>query len=266
MKRLRKRYHFRRADSHLLSFPKCGRTWVRLMLHEVITRYWAVRSRDPLQLHKLASRWRGIPSILASHDFQVVREGERVEEIDRDKSAFRGRRVLLLVRDPRDVVVSFYHHKTWREQSWSGSMSEFIRDSFDGLPTVVAYYNVWAANRHLPAEFAVFRYEDLLTDTVATLGEVARFAGLGDIPLATLRAVAGEYEFANMQAKEARGDLGKGHRTRPTDVANKNSYKTRSGRIGGYRDELPEAERAFVDGYIDEHLDPYFAGYRDYRD
>jgi len=167
----------------------------------------------------------------------------------------------LLVRDPRDVVVSFYHHKKWREKSWEGSVGEFVRHAFDGLPTIVSYYNIWAANRDLPSAFAVYRYEDLVTDTVGTLDKIARFAGLGDIPADVREAVANEYEFDNMQAMEARGGLGRGHRTRPADLQNTNSYKTRSGRIGGYKLELSDEDRAFVDSYVENNLDPYFESY-----
>lgn len=264
MNRLRKWYYFQRADTHLLSFPKCGRTWLRLMLHDIITTEFDIGSKSRLQLHKLGNRRRGIPCILASHDFQVVRRGERVQELDRDKRPFRGSRVLLLVRDPRDVVVSFYYHKTLREGSWDGSMGEFIRHSFDGLPTIVSYYNIWAENRSLPAAFAVFRYEDLLTDTVATLREITDYLQFDGIRDGTLRDVAARYEFRNMQAMEARGDLGEGHATRPADADNPNSFKTRSGRIGGYRDELTAEDRQFVDDYVARNLDRYYAGYIDH--
>lgn len=263
MKRLRKWYYFHRADTHMLSFPKCGRTWLRLMLHDITTTEFDVGSKSRLQLHKLCSRRRGIPCILASHDFQVVRGGERVQELDRDKRPFRGGRVLLLVRDPRDVVVSFYHHKTLREGSWDGTMGEFIRYSFDGLPTIVDYYNIWAANRSVPAAFAVFRYEDLRTDTVATLRSITDYLRLAGVREETLRNVAARYEFRNMQAMEARGDLGKGHVTRPADTDNPDSFKTRAGRIGGYRDELTAEDRQFVDDYVSRNLDRYFAGYID---
>lgn len=262
MKALRRNYYFWRADVHLLSFPKCGRTWVRLMLRRIIEAHFGLPSRDTIQLHKLASRRRGIPAFLATHDFQTVRHGNKQPELETDKSRFNGKRVLFLIRDPRDVAVSFYYHKRFREQSFQGTIGEFIRQEFDGLATVIDYYNIWARNRHIPAQLHIVRYEDLRFDTIGTMRGIVDFAGLSGVSDAMLRQVVDEFEFNRMKKMEATGELGDSKTRRPTDPANHNSYKTRAGVVGGYRDELPGDDLAFANAMVAARLDNFYAVYK----
>lgn len=262
MKRLRRKYYHWRADMHLLSFPKCGRTWLRLMLGRLIEEQFGVHTGNSLQLHKLGDRRRGIPSILASHDFQVIRSGVRKRELDTDKTRFAGKRVLLMIRDPRDTIVSFYHHKTLRERSFDGSISEFIRQDFDGLSTIIDYYNVWAENRHIPSALEFVRYEDLRTDTMNTLRHVAEFAGITSPRDETLQQSVAEFEFDRMKKMEAQGQLGEGHTKRPADPNVTNSFKTRAGLIGGYRQELCESDLRYVDEMVLRRLDDFYASYK----
>lgn len=262
MKRLRRKYYHWRADVHLLSFPKCGRTWLRLMLGRLIEEQFGIESRNSLQLHKLGSRRLGIPSILASHDFQVIRSGVRQRELDTDKTRFAGKRVLLMIRDPRDTIVSFYYHKTLRERSFEGSISDFIRQDFDGLSTIIDYYNVWARNRHLPSALEFVRYEDLRTDTVNTLRHVAEFAGVTSLDDDALQQSVAEFEFDRMKRMEAQGQLGEGHTKKPADPHDSNSFKTRAGLVGGYRHELCETDLSYVDEMVLQRLDDFYASYK----
>lgn len=262
MNRLKRLYYNWRADVHLLSFPKCGRTWLRLMMSRVIRDQFNVGSGDSLQLHKFASRRLGIPSILASHDFQVVRGGIRRDELDVDKTRFGGKRVLLVIRDPRDVVVSFYYHKKLRERSYTGTLSEFIRKDFDGLRTIIDYYNIWARSRDIPSDLEFVMYESMREETVASLRQVVRYCGFQDVSDDVLENAAAEYEFNRMREKEAQGDIGHGHTKRPADRNDPNSFKARSGKVGGYRDELSVEDQAYVEQTIAERLDDFYRTYK----
>lgn len=262
MKQLRRNYYHWRADAHLLSFPKCGRTWLRLMLSHIIDEHFGVETGNSLQLHKFGNRRHGIPAVLAAHDFQVVKSGVRKPQLEADKSRYAGKRVLLMIRDPRDTVVSFYHHKKFREQSFHGSVSEFIRNDFDSLATIIDYYNIWAHQRNVPEVMDFVRYEDLRHDTAETLRKVTDFLGMITISDDALRAAVEAFDFDRMKRMEAAGELGRGHTMRPADPSNTNSFKTRSGRVGGYLEELPPEDIGFVDQLVTERLDDFYAGYK----
>jgi hypothetical protein len=45
----------------------------------------------------------------------------------------RGHRVILRVRDVRDILVSSYFHARYRSDSFRGSLSAFVRHAYTGI-------------------------------------------------------------------------------------------------------------------------------------
>jgi hypothetical protein len=56
------------SDVFLISFPKCGRTWLRLMIGRALEKHFNLANADILGLHKLEALHPDIPRILVSHD------------------------------------------------------------------------------------------------------------------------------------------------------------------------------------------------------
>ena len=62
------------------------------------------------------------------------------------------------MRDPRDVLVSYYFQYTRRERvserandaQFDGTISDFIRQDIGALKSIVAFYNIWIRNRTVP--------------------------------------------------------------------------------------------------------------------
>ena len=72
-----------------------------------------------------------------------------------------GLNTVLVVRDPRDVVVSFYHYaNVKKELGYSGSVKEVLHHPEMGLEYFFHQYNSWRAQAGL-----VLRYEDLRSDS-----------------------------------------------------------------------------------------------------
>jgi hypothetical protein len=261
LKDRKKRWYFDHADVHLLSFPKSGRTWVRLMIGSVIARHFGVTARNPIQLHKLASRRRGIPCILSTHDCRSSPDADGKLQLERDKSHFAGKRVLLLVRDPRDVTISNYYGRKYRARKVDDSLSEFLRHPVWGVEAVLNYYNIWARNREVPAELLVIRYEDLRSDPVAEFQRVLEFVGLADIESDVIRQVVDEFEFTKVQKREREGEYREGTFS-STKADDGRTYKARSGKIAGYLDELDGRDLEYVNELVDTRLDDFFADYK----
>jgi Sulfotransferase domain len=57
--------------------------------------------------------------------------------LETDKSRYRGTKVLYLIRDPRDVVVSCFFQATRRKKLFRGTLSEFIRSDNYGIRKIV---------------------------------------------------------------------------------------------------------------------------------
>ncbi|MCC7272031.1 MAG: sulfotransferase domain-containing protein [Alphaproteobacteria bacterium] len=252
-------------DAFLLEYPKCGRTWLRLMVGRCIERLFGVTLPDATDLAAAAERCPGLPRIAVTHDDDP--ELKAPAQVARDKRIYRGKRVLLQVRDPRDVVVSYYFQATTRRHAafpsepFRGALAQFVRHPTGGIPAIVAFYNAWAAGRGEPARFLLLAYEDLRADTRVALRATLDLVGLPPLPDADLDAVIADCSFARMRALEAAGAIAD-PRLRPGDPANPESWKVRRGKVGGYRDYLSEDDVAWIDAYLDRHLDDAYARYK----
>ncbi len=242
----------RRADVLLISYPKCGRTWLTMLLARALATHAGLDDVDYLA-NDLP--WReGLPRIRISHDDNP--HWKTARGLARSKRRYRGKSVVLLVRDPRDVVVSMYFERSRRERAYSGTLHEFLHEARGSLATILAYYNVWARERAQPRGFCLVRYEDLKRDTAAEVARILRFAGLAPADAHVQEAVRFA-SFENMRAMEAGDVLGSG-RLRARDPNDAESFKTRKAKVGGFVDYMTPAEIAWMERSIRETLDPSY--------
>ncbi|HBK64408.1 MAG TPA: sulfotransferase, partial [Cyanobacteria bacterium UBA11166] len=147
------------AEFLIISYPKCGRTWLRLMLGRVFQTHFGLTNANLLELHELAQLNPNIPKIWVSHDDKP--QWKKPDELVTDKGEYQDKKVILLVRDPRDVVVSNYFQKTKRRKVYDGSLSDYLQESLGSFDTILRFYNIWADNRTITQKFILVRYEDL---------------------------------------------------------------------------------------------------------
>jgi hypothetical protein len=209
----------------LVSFPKSGRTWVRVML-------------DRLGLH-----------LTYSHDDSDHSKQVPFPALDHDKSRYRESRVTFLLRDPRDVVVSGYFQAAKRLGLYEGTISDFIRDERHGIEKIVRFNQAWLAARSQPKDFLLLKYEDFHADAARELQKIVRFLDVGGITEEDLAATVRHAKFENMKRLERSGgfDGTYGDILRPADPDDPESFKTRKGKVGGYSDYLSAEDIAFCD-------------------
>ena len=244
----------RRADVLLISYPKCGRTWLTMLLARALAQHAGIRDLDYLANDLPGGGVAGIPHIRISHDDNPHWKTPR--SLARSKRRYREKKVILLVRDPRDVVVSMYFERSRRERVYSGTMHEFLHESKGSLETILGYYNVWAQERARPRDFCLVRYEDLKADTDRELRRILGFAGL-DLADEHVKDAVRFASFENMRAMESGDVLGSG-RLRARDPNDKESFKTRKAKVGGFVDYLSPEEIAWMEQKIRGTLDPIY--------
>jgi hypothetical protein len=201
-----------------------------------------------------------IPSIFYTSGWEFGRR-IKVEELLSDK------KVIFLYRDPRDVIVSLFHHMRHRVPAMeriyllqgNRMPDELTADAAlkpEWLPAVVRFMNDWLHRcRKLPQVHTV-SYESLRASPEASLGHILTFIGESANAEGTSGAVSfGQFE--NMKALEragyfATGRLGGGKGDEP------NSFKVRRGRIGGYVEHFGAHGAAALDAFVEKHLDPSF--------
>ncbi|MBE0452557.1 MAG: sulfotransferase domain-containing protein [Roseovarius sp.] len=254
------------ADAVVVSFGKSGRTWLRVMVSRLYQQVYAL-PEDILigfdNFHNMDAR---IPRVFFTHDNYI---GDYTGNTD-NKSDFYDKKVLLLMRDPRDVAVSQFFQWRYRMRPGKKALNDYLPDGDDspiydfvmheggGLPKVIAFMNLWAREMPNVRALELVRYEDMRADPVEAMTRVARFL---DIP-ATGAQVQDAVDFAsyeNMKKKETDQSFRlSGGRMAPRDQDNPDSFKVRRAKVGGYRDYFDDAQIAAIDAMMAERLDPIY--------
>lgn len=266
--RLLRWYSHRNTDVYLISYPKCGRTWLRLMIGRAISRHYRLPETEEVLFLRSNRRFHPqVPRMMVIHDNRPMLRTP--EELETSKNRYRGKKVIFLARDPRDVIVSSYFEMKNRGQlfgqnpyekhrpTFEGSLPEFIQQPRGGFDTLLTYYNIWAQNRHLPQDFLLVRYEDMKANPGAELRRVLDFLGLQAISQATIDEAVDYASFENMRKMEIEGRFESGM-LRPANQADQESYKTRKGRTQGFVDHLSPADILALNRKMNDKLDPYF--------
>lgn len=219
----------------VVSFPRSGRTWMRVLLDRI-----------------------GV-YLTYSHDESGHQKRQSLSRMETDKSAYASHKVILLIRDPRDVAVSGYFLASHRRKLFDGSLSEFLRDPRHGLHKILHFNRTWFDNRGVPSDFLLVRYERLHSDLWAVLQRILAFADQRVDDQALKEAI--EFcRFENMQRLERRGDFEEEYGVLLTSHGkDPSALKTRRGKVGGYQDVLSPLDRDYCDRVIRESGYPLMA-------
>ena len=162
-------------DVCLVAYPKSGNTWLRFLVGNLVD------PDHPVTFANIESR---VPSIYHNPD-HILQRIPHPRILKSHEGFFsHHRRVVYIVRDPRDIAVSYYHYLIkFRElpddYPMEAYVPRFMREDFD------AKYGPWDDHvlswirmREGREDFLLLRYEDLLANTVSELGRVAAFLKL----------------------------------------------------------------------------------------
>jgi hypothetical protein len=219
-------------DTFLVSFPKSGNTWARFLIanlvrpgqkidftnvNDVIPGPEVTSNRQLLRLQR--------PRIVKSHQYFDPRYP----------------RVIYIVRDPRDVVVSQYHFQ--RKRKLVGDdvpLASFVERFIAGQ---TCYYGSWGehvaswlATRYRQPGFLLLRYEDMVADTLRELAKVAAFLNVDATQAQLAEAIERSSADTMRQLEKSQAQQFSSTRNTRQDIA-----FVRAAKAGGWRDSLPEA-------------------------
>ncbi len=223
-------------DLFIVSYPKSGNTWTRFLLGNLIY------EDEPVTFRNVESR---IPSIYIFSDRQLL----RLPRIFKSHDCFdpRYRKLIYIVRDPRDVTVSAYHYSIKVKLiPDSCAMEEFVPLFMSGTfgsglladPRWGSWYdNVasWLAMQH-NRKFLLLRYEDMLEDASRELRKVADFLAIEATSERIARAVA--LSSADNMREMEKAQSKDWQLTRQT---RQDKPFVRKARAGGWKLEMPPA-------------------------
>jgi len=235
-------------DVFILSYPKSGNTWTRFLIANLVYPETPADfsninrlTPDPEALSKRELARMPRPRIIKSHQYFDPRY----------------KRVIYVVRDPRDVVLSQFHFHRKRGLIEDGYPPErFVARFVAGETNQYGSWgeNVagWLATRQNRPGFLLLRYEDMLEDAARELNKVASFL---EIPPDAER-------IANAVRRSAAEEMRKLEKTQwrlwsSIKGTRQDVPFVRSAKAGGWRTGLPEGAVAQMEatwGHLMTHL------------
>ena len=239
------------VDTFIVSWPKAGRTWLRVMLGRVIILCAGCEERLLLDTYALTKLMK-CDRVLFTHAGKFhLPDTRRLEQMVFKERPYSRCKVLFLVRDVRDVLVSHYFHESKRTGVFRGNIHDFVRDEALGIRKIITYYNLWFRNQDRPRAFRLLRYEDMHAAPEKQLRCALDFIGLAEIPDETVRAAVEFATFENMKRLEASGNY-KDSMLQSRSSKDREAFKVRRGRIGGHVDYLDECDLEYIQDVIED--------------
>ena len=252
------------SDIAFVSHTKSGRTWLRGMLSHLYHQRYGIPESLVIKHDSFRRLEPACPVVFFARDTTLPSYSRwRAETPIPHETP-----CLFLVRDPRDVAVSFYFHLHKRASDAELDRKEIQPADLElalpafctapqlGVPRVIEHMNRWRAEIAMRPNALLLRYEDLRAEPARKLREVAAWMGFAATDAEIAEAVRFG-SFDSMRERERDGRF-EGADLTPRDHGDTDSFKVRRGVIGGYRDYFDVAQAEALDALVAERLDPFF--------
>ncbi len=266
-RRIRGKEEFRKLEAAnwiLVSWAKSGRTWLRVMLSHFYQQQFNIPQQHLLDFDNFKNMNADAPSVFFTHgNYLKDYTGHKDTKID-----FYQKKIVLLVRDPRDVAVSQYFQWKYRMSPRKKvlndyppheadiSMYEFVMNADCGLPKIIDYFNGWIRDKHRVDQLLMVRYEDLRKNPEQVMSTIFEFTGT---PGASQK-ISDTVEFAayqNMKKHEEKQTIAVNlGRLGAKQKGNSDSSKVRRAKVGGYKDYFEEEQIHEIDSLMRDQLLP----------
>lgn len=181
-------------DIFLVSYPKSGNTWLRFL----IGNYFSANQCDFTNIHSI------IPDI--HYDPSKINKIKEPRIIKSHNSFCpKYRKVIYLVRDGRDVAVSYYYHYLkFKQNQDSISFNEYLKQFNAGQVDYglwADHINSWLDNFNSIDKYLIIKYEDIHKNPFDSLKKVIKFAELS-IDEERIKKSVESSKLENMQSIE----------------------------------------------------------------
>ena len=224
----------RRADALLVSYPKSGNTWMKFMLAHALTGVAASFDATEDAIGTIGGEM-DVPTLLPGGG-RILKSHEALTPGVRAPG-----RVVYVVRDGRDVAVSYYHQllrKGPQPGEFSSFLPRFVAGEVDGYGSWAAHVTSWLDGQVArDGRISVVRYEDLLEDPPNGLRRTLEFLG-ASVDADTLEAAVEANRFEQMRRRETESAFHEEQGDR---------FFVRRGVSGEWRETFSETDSALFD-------------------
>jgi len=176
-------------DRFVVSYPRSGSTWSRFLIGNLLS------ANETITFANIESRF---PSIYICTDRQLRRVARPRLLTSHEAFEPSYKTIIYVVRDPRDVAVSFYHYSIKNRHIPDGYpldkfVSRFVAvdvgPMYDRWGSWADHVMSWVAMRQDRSGFLLLRYEDMVEEPERELAKVASLLKLEVTPERLARAV-----------------------------------------------------------------------------
>ena len=186
-------------DTFVVSYPRSGNTWTRFLVANLLY------PEEP-------ASFANIERLVPDGEAQSSRYLRRIPRprVIKSHQYFdpRYNRIIYIVRDPRDVVLSYYDfERKYRHIDDAYPLESYVSDFVAGRLSSADWgtwgENVgsWISTRHGRKNFLLLRYEDMIEDPASEAGKIASFFGI-DTDEARLRNAVEQSSVERMRGLE----------------------------------------------------------------
>ena len=217
-------------DIFIVGFPKSGNTWLQNLIGGLA--YGVLAEFAPPKLVHLDL----VPDVHQKKVYKRYADPTFFKSHHLPRPDYR--RVIYLLRDGRDAMVSYFQMRQRRKGDVD--FLEMVQTGRNLFPCKWhEHVQAWLKNP-FQAELLVMKFEDLKADPIPQLERLCQFARL-DRSRQHLELVTASCSFENLQSREKR--MG---RTIDKPWKDEGLF-FRRGEVGSHRDEMPpEVQRAFL--------------------
>lgn len=217
-------------DIFLVSYPKSGNTWVRFILANYLTN----NNCDFINSHLI------IPDIhFNPEELRNITIRPRFIKSHNNYTS-RYKRVIYIVRDGRDVAVSYYFHliKYYQinpDTSFKDYLQEFNAGHLNNYGSWSSHVKSWTRNK--AKDFLLIKYEDLKSNTYREVSKILDFSGLEIVPIKLQESIRAS-SFENMKIMENLQN----NFTELLSNSNQNISFVRKGLVGDWKNMFQEED------------------------
>ena len=262
-----KNFKTRPGDVFVLCFPKSGTTWtqelVTMLLYDcdfekmtntpllergmIFVEFPAMLDilKAELPLGETLEKWEKIelPRSVVSHLRHCLLPNGYLEKS----------KVVICIRNPKDTLVSYYHHeKLLKMNGYVGDFPTYFDLFMDGLTVYGPYFEyikeAWSLRDH--PNVCLLRFEEMKKDLPGCIRKVARFIGK-DLSEELVKKSAEFLDFKSMKSRPSTLNL-LDKLKKETSVGD----VKRKGAVGDWRNYFTEEMNKRMEEAIDKHFKP----------
>jgi len=219
-------------DTFVVSYPRSGNTWTRFLIANLV---YPEKNVGFTNIEKL------IPDT-SSQSNRALKSTPRPRIIKtHEYFDHRYRKVIYIVRDPRDVALSYYDfQRKYRQIDDAYPLEQYVDDFVQGR-LISIDWGTWAENvsswiytRGKSKNFLLLRYEDMMQDTTRELTRIAQFFGIEAAPTRLQEVIDRSSADRMRELEKLEADRWIATKNRRKDIP-----FVRVAKAGGWRTSLP---------------------------